>query len=665
MDIQPNIDNQQMLPKGTVLHGTYRIERYLASGGFGNTYEAVHLKLKRKFAVKEFFLKNINERSDDSMTVTVSKSNTALYEQQRAKFEKEAQRIYDLSQDAANSHIVHVTDLFDENNTVYYVMDYIDGLSLSAKMKQQGRPFTEQEVVPFIEAVADALKTVHALSLQHLDIKPGNIMLDKQGHIYLIDFGASKQIGADGSFTTTTSMCYTKGYAPFEQVDQLIKSIGPWTDIYAVGATVYNLLTQQTPPLPTEINQEGEEAFAFPASVSQRMRRFILSCMQPKYKQRPQSVAEMLELLKEEQKVVEVPEEVTVLEVEKPKVAEPKQVEKPKSIDPRPIETFKAAEPQPIERPKPVEVIPPKPVDPQPIEMPIPQSVSFPKKKSNTLKIVVGALLGVALVVLAIVLFTGKHKDVGNDLACSVVGDPDGNIIVSVDNIDFKMVKVEGGTFWMGAQKTNSKGQNYDADAYDNESPVQKEAISTFYIGETEVTQELWQKVMGSLPDRIATSSHDIQGPKRPICHISWDECQTFIDRLNTQTGGKFRLPTEAEWEYAARGGNKSNQYKYSGNNSIDEVAWFTYNTYAGGSYDVKTKSPNELGLYDMSGNVSEWTSSYWRSNYDASEDQSRRVYRGGSWSSDARDSRVSCRDFDYSDNSYSGIGFRLALDPQ
>ncbi len=223
----------------------------------------------------------------------------------------------------------------------------------------------------------------------------------------------------------------------------------------------------------------------------------------------------------------------------------------------------------------------------------------------------------------------------------------------TVRGVSFEMVRVEGGTFRMGA----TSEQEDDADS--DEKPVHSVTLSSYYIGKTEVTQALWQAVMGSNPSAF-------QGADLPVECVSWNDCQEFIQKLNRLTGRNFRLPTEAEWEFACRGGNKSNGYKYSGSNDIDNVAW--YDGYSG-AHPVGTKAPNELGIYDMSGNVWEWCSdwyadytSYSQTDPTGPQSGSRRVYRGGSWSSIARGCRSSDRScYDPTDRN-SDLGLRLAL---
>ena len=244
-----------------------------------------------------------------------------------------------------------------------------------------------------------------------------------------------------------------------------------------------------------------------------------------------------------------------------------------------------------------------------------------------------------------------------------------------------ELVYVEGGTFTMGA--TSEQGTS---DPWDDEYPTHQVTLSDFYIGKYEVTQQLWEYVMkysGTAADGSSMSAYasDVWlgtnpsssygvGDYYPAYYVSWEDIvNIFIPRLNKITGKTFRLPTEAEWEYAARGGSKSKGYKYSGSNTIDDVAWCTSNSST--SLQVGTKAPNELGIYDMSGNVYEWCSD-WYSSYSSSSQTnptgptsgSYRVLRGGSWNSDARYCRVSFRYYDSPDPRYYFSGFRLVLCP-
>ena len=248
-----------MLRVGTILRGIYRIDSYLSSGGFGNTYVATNVEFDERVAIKEFFMKGVTQRDENQTTISVSNSeNTSSFLEQKEKFKKEARRIRQLH----NEHIVAVHDLFEENGTAYYVMDYIDGESLAERLKRTERSMTEQEVLEVLPQILDALKAVHNEGFCHLDIKPSNIMLDRNGTVKLIDFGASKQISADGSLTTNapTAFARTPGYAPRELMEQNFKNIGPWTDVYSLGATLYVLLTnEKLPPLPSDIDDDVTE----------------------------------------------------------------------------------------------------------------------------------------------------------------------------------------------------------------------------------------------------------------------------------------------------------------------------------------------------------------------------------------------------------------------
>jgi len=279
-----------MLRVGAVLDGKYRIERYLSSGGFGNTYVAIN-EFGEQVAVKEFFLRGINQREANNTTVSVSNTeNRAQFDQQRAKFKKEAMRLRGL----LSPHIVKVQAFFEQNGTSYYVMDYIDGESLAERLRRTGQPLTEAEVLDILNQVLEALDEVHNSQppLYHLDLKPGNIMADRNGQVLLIDFGSSKQSDGHGGVTVTAAT-FTREYAPLELIEGRLDKIGPWTDFYALGATIYRLLTNQTPPLYSDIQDEPAAAFHWPAAISQPMRDLTQWMMTPNRTHRPQSVAEV------------------------------------------------------------------------------------------------------------------------------------------------------------------------------------------------------------------------------------------------------------------------------------------------------------------------------------------------------------------------------------
>jgi len=223
-----------------------------------------------------------------------------------------------------------------------------------------------------------------------------------------------------------------------------------------------------------------------------------------------------------------------------------------------------------------------------------------------------------------------------------------------LQNLANNMVYVEGGSFHMGNNISR------DCDAFEDEMPIHEVNTSSFYICKYEVTQDEWLFVMGNNPSLFG-------GSKRPVDNISWDDCQLFIKKLNELTGKQFRLPTEAEWEYAARGGKRSHGFKYAGSNRIQDVAWFEGNS-DGQTHEVGSKMPNELGLYDMSGNVFEWCQDWYgnysveiRNNPSGPSSGDFLVNRGGSWNNLASNCRVTDRLYDTSTYHDSCSGFRLA----
>ena len=544
LSTMPQAKDNNFLHPGTRLGAErqYLILKPLGNGGFGKTYLARNTKFGDggpQLVIKEFFMLRKMHRDEHSSRALVSNPiNQATVNEFRAKFIREAQRIYQLS----HPGIVRVTDIInDENDTSYYVMDYVGSQSLNDLLKQRG-VLPEAEAVDYVCQVLEALRVVHANRMLHLDVKPSNIMLNAQGRVVLIDFGASKIENFKGKISSTP-MALSRGFASPEQISGSLKHIDPRADIYAVGATLYNLLTSNVVRDPMDLLQDKDAAFVFPLSVSEHVRRAVVRMMAYNSSDRPATVDEALALLR-----------------------------------------TAAAD------------------------------------------------------------FT--YADSTADLSLQKM---------------LEMVEVEGGTFTMGA--TSEQG----SDAQEGKKPAHQVTLSSFSIGKYEVTQALWQEIMGSNPSNF-------KGDNLPVENVSWDDCQEFLRKLNARKGefgitdGRtFRLPTEAEWEYAARGGNLSKGFKYSGSNNIVDVAWCDEDS--GNTHPVGTKQPNELGIYDMSGNVWEWCQD-WFGDYSSGAQTNpqgpasgfRRVIRGGCWFGYAQDCRVSFRYFNLPGRRGNCLGLRLVL---
>ena len=511
-----NINTPSLLPVGTILHGTYRIESYLSSGGFGNTYVVTNVQFGETRAIKEFYLKGICQREGDSTMVSVSNSeNTISFNQQCEKFKKEARRLRGLD----NPHIVKVYDLFEENGTAYYVMDYVDGENLSTRLARTNTPLAEKTVLNYLNQILDGLQAIHNSGMLHLDIKPANIMVDKNDVVKLIDFGASKQQTSTDGVTTTTGVYYTNGYAPIEQIAQSYDKFGPWTDFYALGATLYKLLTNQNPPSLSDIREDSNDdkhtALAMP-QVSKKTKQLVVWMMDDNRLVRPQSVKDIRVFLSSEANV---------------------------SVDNKP---------------------------------------ATKKAKRSIAKIVQTICWSLfATVTVLSSAYYGYSKFRQHMLINQLV-----------DN----MVEVKGGT-------------------------LNGISFNTFYIGKFEVTNEEFHAVMddrgvdyfirAQMGLRLETWASIKESTKEncKLHHpmiIGRKNVTEFIKQLNKKTGRNFRLPTDREWEIAAKGGINSQGNRYAGSDDINRIAWCDDGVSLSHTREVGKKYPNELGLYDMTGNVDE-----------------------------------------------------------
>lgn len=584
----------QTLQENTILQGgKYTIISILGQGGFGITYLGVQSGLDRKVAIKEFFIREMCERDDSTNHVTLgTEGSRETVDMYRQKFLKEARSIAQLN----HPNIVRIIDVFEENGTAYYVMEYAEGGSLKDKVKENGS-LSEAVATRYIIQVAEALDYIHQRNMNHLDVKPGNIMLNEKDETLLIDFGLSKQYDASsGSQTSSTPVGISEGYAPMEQYKKGGVSVfSPETDIYALGATFFNLLTGLTPPSASDVYEDGIPVKELESKgVSRKAIGVICQAMAGRKKDRLKSAQAFINALSKSNK------------------AKAKTNVKDKDTT--------------------VIVVPEK---------------HGIKKRKMWIGIVIMAV-AVAVIWSGFELISGNYITMNGRIYKRLP-----QKTITVNGVSFDMIWVEAGTFTMGDTVCiNSK-------------PAHKVTLTkNYYIGKTEVTQALWEAVMGENP------SED-KGASKPVSDISWNGCGLFLSKLNTLTGLSFRLPTEAEWEYAARGGNRSWGYLYSGSDDIDEVAWYNGNSNET-VHVVATKKPNELGIYDMSGNVNEYCSDWYDEDYYKYSPQidptgptygEWRVVRGGSYNSYEQPLELKWRDCKRPNYGNARHGLRLVLD--
>lgn len=271
-------------------NGKYIIISTLGKGGFGITYLANHEGLNRQVAIKEFFMKDFCSREGSNVRIA-NENNRTTVDSCKRKFLNEAKNIAALS----NAHIVRIHDIFEENGTAYYVMEFLKKGSMKDKI-EIGGPIKEEQAINYITQVAEALYHTHSKNILHLDIKPANIMMDSCNLAVLIDFGISRRYDNEGGATSTSTIGVSEGFSPLEQyaMDGL-KDLSPETDIYSLGATLYYMLTGEKPPKASVVNENGLPTL--PSGISSRTARAIRKAMSPKRSDRYHSVQSFVESL--------------------------------------------------------------------------------------------------------------------------------------------------------------------------------------------------------------------------------------------------------------------------------------------------------------------------------------------------------------------------------
>ena len=578
-----------------------------------------------------------------------------------ARFQNEAKVMVQL--DHPNIRQVYHYGNLDDRPCI--VMEYLEGDDLKALMKQ-GRRFTDEELCKWWNQIADALNYTHSQGIIHRDIKPSNIFLDKRGNIKLLDFGIAK-IRESISMTNTGATLGTLMYMSPEQVEDS-KHLDNRSDVYSLSVSFVHLLTGKKPydsdtmsdyAIRKGIVEQELDLSAVPSAWRAFLQPYLAKNPADRPALRPfeadASSSGGLPPFKgvPEGRGIESPLSSTgngdlqsPLDDEGTVVTNKPQ---PKDKEPQPI----AGASTHVRH----SGLPPSKGVPEGrgIESPLsPEPKDKPKSKKG-LWVSLGAVAVAALV--AVLFINNKGGDAPIPAEVTAVEEQlsnGGDLTINANGVYFTMKHVQGGTFQMGSN---------DSEADSDEQPVHSVTVSSFYMAETEVTQALWKAVMGS-----NNNPSYWKGDNLPVEEVSWNDCQEFIRKLNQLTGKNFRLPTEAEWEFAARGGNKTNGYKYAGSNAIGNVAWYDGNSNQQ-THPVETNLPNELGLFDMSGNVWEWCQDWYgdyssgsQTNPQGPSSGSSRVLRGGSWGDRARSCRVSYRGYFDPGGRISGDGFRLCL---
>lgn len=534
-----------ILKEGALLQGgKYRIEKSIGQGGFGITYLAVQAGLEREVAVKEFFLKRHCNRDEDTQHVHTAPTSGEVVAKYRRKFIKEAQTIAALN----HPNVVKIIDVFEENDTAYYVMERLEPGELSTMIPSGGLP--EEVALKYIRQIGSALSYVHEKKILHLDVKPSNVMFRSTGEAVLIDFGVSKRYDTAGGQTSSTPTGVSAGYAPIEQLRQDLKSFTPATDVYALAATLYKLVTGNTPPDTSLIAEEGDSWL--PTNVSAGVRNAIKSGMAIRRKDRPQSVEEFLELL-------EPKSEETMLTLDMKSVASQNISEE--SDETSLGENMRQAPRRPSSYQKPAKA----------------QSLPKPAKGGGTKTLLITIIVFLVFMVIgaAVVLMSGKDGgNATNGATTEIIG-----------FYDYPMVYVKGGEFAMGVNDKKYK------------NPPKKVNVEDYYIGRYEVSEGLWEAVTGAKKQPDKSDDYPVHG-------VTYKEACDFIRKLNEMTSKTFSLPTEEQWEYAASGGcNDKNDSYATSDGEIEGVVYLQ-------DHPIKvnnTKCINPLGLYHMSGNVAEF----------------------------------------------------------
>jgi formylglycine-generating enzyme required for sulfatase activity len=663
-----------MISPGTILQSRYRIGATLGKGGMGAVYEATDLKFGSTVAVKEM---------------------TLAGEELVRAFEREARLLNKLRHAA----LPVVIDYFAEEDRYFLVMQYIPGRDLAASLAARGAPFPAEEVLGWADQLLGALAFLHTQEppIIHRDIKPHNLKLTPGGEVILLDFGLSKSAGAapTGGGTSVSVLGYTPHYAPFEQINGA--GTDPRSDLFSLAATMYHLLTGALPPdavtrAQAIMNDEPDPlrpAHEINPAVPSAVASFLHNALAMNREQRPSSAVVMREALRSVRMGMAVASSIH-------ESSQPTLLDGPGTVPTHPS----LAPPLTTQAPTVTGV-----TDGHPTGAAAPHGAP---SRARYARLATAGALGLILAICAVVWAawpqppaadgvnpSGAAHARGHNLPppeitfrFETVGLGRGGAVVARRRLAGKhyeedlgggqsvhMVVIPAGTFTMGTPDGAEQ-------VYPNEGPAHQVSIREFYLSMYEVTQRQWRAVATELPKvlrDLPPAPSAVAGDDLPVTDISWTEAVEFCERLTRKTGRHYRLPSEAEWEYAARAGTTT-AFAFGETVTTEFVNYDGTEPHGGGPAGVSRgrpvpvgslKAANAFGLYDTHGNVWEWCAGAYHADYrgaptdgsawNTGGDAVRRVLRGGSYKNLSEDCRSANRYGYPMDGRSAEIGFRLA----
>jgi formylglycine-generating enzyme required for sulfatase activity len=673
--LQPTSFNPTYLKPPYRLNNQYILGRVLGHGGFAITYLGYDRHLGSRVAIKEYFPAEFAMRAPDGeKVIPYAGEKQTLFQLGKEKFMVEARLLATLR----NPNTIRIRHFFEGCNTAYFVMEYLEGQTLKEYIASNGGQISWRRTKQVLWPLLDALEEVHLKQCYHRDIKPENIYITQRGEPILLDFGAARQ---QMSGATTNLLAFlTPGYAPAEQYSA--NGIqGPWTDIYALAATMYYALTGMTPPVPQD-RALGEAELVPPSklgvNIPPREEAWLLKGLEVKWSHRPESIHDW-------RRTMEKMSVTTTMELKSEEMARememaflrsailPRLTSRILSLDDV-NEIFHAAqfagmsiqkvealieqallmtgsERREVPKTPEPQMFDPEPPAPDPVfEAPSPaQPVAppAPEEADSSRQRVVEQKLSHA-----------QQASVNPLIRKALNPEDSGGLPPRIRNslgMEFVLIKpfvLENGEVEFIRINMGSENQ-----------PYYVTLTHPYYLQTTQVTQGQWRVVMGQNPARFSTDDW------QPVEQISWDEAAPFMQRLNMLNEGFYRLPTEAEWEYACRAGSET-LYSFGDNeDQLVDHAWFDGNA-QGRPHAVGMKRPNRWGLYDMHGNVWEWIADRFGpypggevTDPKGPDRGNSRVMRGGSWSLGASYCRTGSRNYESSSYKSANLGIRLLLE--